>query len=51
MTSEARSDTVDGGQKPLFQDLNAEDESQQVTEIESLCLNCHEQVCGLVTTL
>lgn len=29
---------------PLFPPLNAEDDQQEVTEIESLCLNCHQQV-------
>ncbi|XP_041983917.1 zinc finger protein ZPR1 [Aricia agestis] len=28
-------------QKPLFRDLTAEDPEPEVTEIESLCMNCH----------
>lgn len=31
--------TEDG---PLFQDIDGD---QEVTEIESLCMNCHENVC------
>lgn len=30
-------------EKPLFRDINADDEEQEVTEIESLCLNCYKQ--------
>ncbi|CAG9577699.1 unnamed protein product [Danaus chrysippus] len=29
-------------QKPLFRDLTGDDPEPEVTEIESLCLNCHE---------
>ncbi|XP_052748134.1 zinc finger protein ZPR1 [Galleria mellonella] len=29
------------GQKPVFRDLTAEDPEPEVTEIESLCINCH----------
>ena len=29
----------------LFRDINADDEDPEVTELESLCLNCHEHVC------
>lgn len=30
--------------KPLFQELSAEQEPE-VTEIESLCMQCHKDVC------
>jgi len=30
------------GDGPLFQDIDGD---QQVTEIESMCMNCHENVC------
>ncbi|KAK6174949.1 hypothetical protein SNE40_013501 [Patella caerulea] len=29
--------------KPLFRDITAEDDDPEITEIESLCLNCEEQ--------
>merc|ERR1712212_586591 len=29
--------------KPLFRDLDADDEIPEITEVESLCLNCEEQ--------
>ena len=29
---------------PVFKDISADDEDQAPTEIESLCMNCHEQV-------
>ena len=29
---------------PLFRDINADDADPEVTEIESLCVNCEEQV-------
>ncbi len=28
----------------VFKDINAEDEDQQTTVIESLCMNCYENV-------
>lgn len=31
--------------KPLFRDINADDPDPEATEIESLCMNCHETVC------
>lgn len=31
-------------QKPIFRDLTAEDPEPEVTEIESLCMNCHANV-------
>lgn len=30
----------------VFKDVNAEDEDAQPTEIESLCMNCYENVSG-----
>lgn len=30
--------------KPLFRNLNADDSDPEATEIESLCLNCEENV-------
>lgn len=38
-TAAALSDTG-----PLFRPLSAEDEEQQPTEIESLCMNCYRNV-------
>ncbi len=35
-------------QEVLFKDLNAEEE-QEVTEIESLCMNCQENVGTTLT--
>ena len=29
---------------PVFKDISADDEDQAPTEIESLCMNCQEQV-------
>ena len=31
----------------MFKDLDADDD-QEVTEIESLCMNCQENVCALL---
>ncbi|XP_056632608.1 zinc finger protein ZPR1 [Diorhabda sublineata] len=31
-----------GSVKPIFRDLNADDPEPETTEIESLCMNCHE---------
>lgn len=31
-------------QKPLFRALTAEDPEPEVTEIESLCMNCYKNV-------
>ena len=28
----------------IFRDINADDDAPEVTEIESLCVNCEEQV-------
>lgn len=36
---------------PLFRDLNAEDPEPEVTEIESLCMNCHADVSTKCTLL
>ena len=33
--------------KSLFRDINAEDEDPEVTEIESVCMNCEENVSTL----
>ena len=30
---------------PLFKDINADDETPEIMEIESLCVQCEEQVC------
>lgn len=30
--------------KPVFRDLSAEDPDQEVTEVESMCMNCHKNV-------
>ena len=31
-------------QAPLFRNLNADDEDQETTEIESCCMNCFQTV-------
>lgn len=31
-------------QKPMFEDLNVEEADPEVTEIESLCMNCYSNV-------
>ena len=36
------SDTMD---KPLFRDIQADDDDPEITEIESLCMRCESQVC------
>lgn len=30
--------------KPLFRQIEPDDDSPEITEIESLCMNCHENV-------
>ena len=30
--------------EPVFKDINAEDSDNGITEIESLCMQCHENV-------
>lgn len=30
--------------KPLFREINADDPDPEATEIDSLCMNCHETV-------
>ena len=32
------------GQKPLFRNIDADDDDPEVTEIESFCVNCEKQV-------
>ena len=34
-----------GGSLPIFRDLIADDPEPEATEIESLCMNCGENVC------
>ena len=43
----ASSESVEGNTPVVFKELNAEEE-QEVTEIESLCMNCHENVSCFV---
>lgn len=31
--------------EPVFKDISAEDPSQETTEVESMCVNCQENVC------
>lgn len=33
-----------GTSKPLFRDINADDPDPEVTEVDSLCMNCQETV-------
>lgn len=34
-----------GGSLPIFRNLTADDPEPETTEIESLCVNCGENVC------
>jgi len=44
MGEEAETTTVDTKKQPIFRDLTAEDDGiPEITEVESLCMNCHEQ--------
>lgn len=38
------STNAENGEKPLFRELNADDPDPEATVIDSLCMNCHEQV-------
>lgn len=40
------SDGVEASKKPLFRDITADEDEPEITEIESLCVNCEEQVQG-----
>lgn len=31
-------------EKPVFRDLSADDPDPEVTEVESMCMNCHKNV-------
>ncbi|PVD27486.1 hypothetical protein C0Q70_12647 [Pomacea canaliculata] len=37
------SDGVEASKKPLFRDITADEDEPEITEIESLCVNCEEQ--------
>lgn len=37
--------------KPLFRDINADDDDPEITEMESLCMHCHESVSLVVLLL
>ena len=34
--------------EPIFRDISADDDKPEVTELESLCLACHENVSLLI---
>lgn len=36
-----------GSNKPIFRDLNADDPDHEATIVESLCMNCQENVSPL----
>lgn len=36
--------TTESQNKSMFRDINADDDDPEVTEIESICMNCEEQV-------
>jgi hypothetical protein len=40
-----------GGSLPIFRDLTADDPEPEITEIESLCMNCSENVCEFKVAL
>jgi len=40
-----------GGSLPIFRDLTADDPKPETTEIESLCMNCGENVCEFKVAL
>jgi len=40
-----------GGSLPIFRDLIADDPEHETTEIESLCMNCGENVCEFKVAL
>jgi hypothetical protein len=40
-----------GGSLPIFRDLTADDQEPETTEIESLCMNCGENVCEVKVAL
>jgi len=40
-----------GGSLPLFRDLTADDPEPETTEIESLCMNCGENVSSKVALI
>jgi len=42
---------IGGGSLPLFRDLTADDPEPETTEIESLCMNCGENVCEFKVAL
>ena len=44
MSTEETQDTRKNNKKPIFRDLNAEDPDPETTVIESLCMNCGENV-------
>lgn len=37
-------ENVEGGDRPLFRELDPDDPDPEATVIDSLCMNCHEQV-------
>lgn len=38
------SEVIDNSSKPIFRNLAADDPDPETTEIDSLCLNCGENV-------
>jgi hypothetical protein len=40
-----------GGSFPIFRDLTSDDSEPEITEIESLCMNCGENVCEFKVAL
>lgn len=34
--------------QPIFRDLTGEDPDPEITDIESLCMNCFEQVSAII---
>lgn len=49
MTANSEEKDVKETPKPLFRELAADDDEPQVTELESLCVSCEENVRAELT--
>lgn len=48
MTTEEKVASSDTLTQPLFRDITAEDYDPEITELDSLCVNCEEQVSSVL---